>query len=408
MVMRISWKKKNKNLKPAVILNSIEAIRTVSPEGRISFSGFELDDALPALQSMLEFPPAAIDFDKSVLVWKALSSITTKLTPEAFESAINTVFTAQNAPIDFDYHILTSVSFCPNGLNKRTTIGGSTIRLLDAEFPRKYGNRIEAIARAKIPVDPTPKGYTRVVIHVRAKNPYGTVTKVLRTIDLQRAILCLLCNYRMEYRGIEWIPINVIRLGGCHTVHYLDGKMATETVWFEPNYTEAPIYHLPQDNDLQKNLSYGLRRLFKSKYAAQLSDALLRYVRALDERDQNNAFIKLWGAVEALTSPGEAKYDLVIRRCSFLCPDTLYHRQILEHLREYRNQSVHAGDQSDVAKVHCFQLQRYFYNLIFFHLANVYEFASLDEANQYLDLPPDKGTLLKQKRMRQKALRFVS
>ncbi len=406
--MRISWKKKNKNLKPAVILDSIEAIRTVSPEGRISFSGFGLDDALPALQSMLEFPPAAIDVDKSALVWKALSSIITKLTPIAFESAINTLFTAQNAPVDLDYHILTSVSFWPNGLNQRTTIDGSTIRLLGEEFPRKYGNRIEAIAHAKIPVDPTPKGYTRVVIHVRAKNPYGAVTKALRTIDLQRAILCFLCNYQMEYRGIEWMPINVIRLGGCHTIHYPDGKMATKTVWFEPNFTEAPIYRPAQGSALQKNLSYGLRRLFSSKYTAQLSDALLRYVRALDERDQNNAFIKLWGAVEALTSPGEAKYDLVIRRCSFLYSDIVYHRQILEHLREYRNQSVHAGDQSGAAKVHCFQLQRYFSRLIFFHLANAHEFASLDEANQFLDLPPDKDILLKQKRMRQKALRFVS
>jgi len=405
--MPISWKEKNKKLKPAVILDSIEAIRTVSPEGRISFSGFELDDALPALQSMLEFPPAAIDVDKSVLVWKALSSITTKLTPAAFESAINTAFTAQNATRDSDYHILTSISFRPNSLNRRTTIDGSTIRLLDAEFPRKYGNRIETIACAKIQVDPTPKGYTRAIIHVRAKNPYGAVTKALRTIDLQRAILCLLCNYQMEYRGIEWMPINVIRLGGCHTVHHPDGEMATKTVWFEPNYTEASIYRSPQDNAIQKNLSYGLRRLFRSKYVAQLSDALLRYVRALDERNQNNAFIKLWGAVEALTNPGVANYDLVIRRCSFLYSDNVYHRQILEHLREYRNQSVHAGDQSDVAKVHCFQLQRYFYSLIFFHLANVHEFATLEEANQFLDLPPDKATLLKQKRMRQKALHFI-
>lgn len=404
--MLISWKK-NKNLKPAVILDSIEAIRTVSPEGRISFSGFELDDALPALQSMLEFPPAAIDVDKSVLVWKALATITTKLTPAAFESAIKTEFATQNATRDSDYHILTSVSLCPNGLNRRTTIDGSTIRLLDAEFPKKYGNRTEAIARAKIPVDPTPKGYARIVIRVHAKSPYGAVTKALRTIDLQRAILCLLCNYQMEYRGIEWIPINVIRLGGCHTVHYPNGKMATETVWFEPSFTEAPIYHLPQDNALQKNLSYALRRLFKSKYVAQLSDALLRYARALDERDQNNAFIKLWGAVEALTNPSIANYDLVVRRCSFLYRDTLYHRQILEHLREYRNQSVHAGDQSYAAKVHCFQLQSYFFRLIFFHLDNAHEFASLDEANQFLDLSTDKDTLLKQKRMRLKPLRFV-
>ena len=151
-----------------------------------------------------------------------------------------------------------------------------------------------------------------------------------------------------------------------------------------------------------------MRRLTSAQYGTALTEALLRYVRALDERDQNNAFIKLWGAVESITSPEVAKYDLLIQRCSFLFNDTQYHKQILEHLREYRNSSVHAGDQNELAKSHCFQLQYYFVQLFLFHLRNGQVFSSLDEANQFLDLPPDKAKLLARQRMIQKALKFVS
>ncbi len=80
---------------------------------------------------------------------------------------------------------------------------------------------------------------------------------------------------------------------------------------------------------------------------------------------------------------------------------------LLEHLREYRNQSVHAGDQIEEAKNNCLQLRYYFFKLIKFHLSKAGEFDSLDKANEYLDLPPSKDELLKQKALIESALKFV-
>src|SRR6185295_5691864 len=113
--MPISWKK-SKNLKPAIILDRIESFRTVSPEGRASFAGFEVHNALPALQSMLDFPASTSDVQKkSILVWKSVASIKGKLSPESFIAAINHELAAQSATREAQYHILTSVSLNPNG-----------------------------------------------------------------------------------------------------------------------------------------------------------------------------------------------------------------------------------------------------------------------------------------------------
>jgi hypothetical protein len=130
-------------------------------------------------------------------------------------------------------------------------------------------------------------------------------------------------------------------------------------------------------------------------------------VRALDESDANTAFLRLWTAVEVLTTPGKADFDKLIRRCAFLFQQGAFHRQMLEHLREYRNSTVHAGEYSDRARAMCFQLQLYFNALIWFHMGNATAFQSLDEANQFLDMPPDKAAISRQIKLGRRALKYV-
>jgi hypothetical protein len=119
------------------------------------------------------------------------------------------------------------------------------------------------------------------------------------------------------------------------------------------------------------------------------------------------AFIRLWGALESLTTPEYADYEKTVKRCAFLFQNGEYHRQLLEHLREYRNSFVHAGEDSDLARTHCFQLQLYFVHLIWFHLGNVGTFKSLNEANSFLDSPSDRAELKRRLQLTQKALRFT-
>ncbi|MCV3265220.1 hypothetical protein OGZ01_32380 [Vibrio harveyi] len=112
------------------------------------------------------------------------------------------------------------------------------------------------------------------------------------------------------------------------------------------------------------------------------------------------------GALECVAAPSESNCDSVTRRCAFLFEEHEYHKQILEHVREYRNRNVHAGEESKAAKNHGFQIQRYFKQLWLFHIHNVGNFDEILDANRFLDLPTSKVSLLDNQKIIKKALKF--
>lgn len=404
--MSVTWKKTSR-FKPDVVLKRIDSFRTVNPEGGASFSGFELEELLPVLQSMLNFPEAAREINFSTLIWRGISAVGHPLTPATFLAAVNEQLSQKLATRIEVHRILTSVSIAAEEVPRTVRIEDAQIRFLRNSFSRIYDSRASLIAAQRLPIANSPDTYCKVVISVQAKSVRGAVTKALRALDLQRAFWCLMGNPRMQWISQPWVPINVVRLGSVHTVHFPDGKPTTEMVWFEPSYSETSIHRIANPVVVRKNSAWALRRIAACSYGNQIKEALLRFVRALDERDQNTAFLKLWTAVEILVSPGRADYDDFVRRCAFLFTDGQFHTQLLEHLREYRNASVHSGDESDRAKMHCFQLQLYFVNLIWFHIRNASFFNTLDEANTFLDLPPDDNSLRRRKDLLNKALKFT-
>lgn len=255
-----------------------------------------------------------------------------------------------------------------------------------------------------------PQSYCRAIVSLKAKSPTVAVNKALRAIDLQRSLWCLMGNSAMQitFGTPSLKPINVVRLGGHHTLHVANGDPAREGIWFEPGFVEAAPFAFSKPSIVRKNSRVSLRRLSQCTYGDTLVSALVRYVRALDEVDANTAFLRLWSAIESLTTPDIADYDRLVRRCSFLFQEAPFHRQMLEHLREHRNDSVHAGENSDNARTLCFQLQLYFRTLIWFHLRNATFFNSLDEANRFLDTPPNKQAIQRQMTLARKAARFIS
>src|SRR5258706_13914367 len=106
-----------------------------------------------------------------------------------------------------------------------------------------------------------------------------------------------------------------------------------------------------------------------ASYKDVLHDALVRYVQALDESNQSSSLVKLVSALEILAvgRATTAEYDLVVKRAAsiFVEDERDYHRQILEHLRESRNQLVHATTDEET-KTRCFQLQFYFFSMLRF------------------------------------------
>lgn len=407
--MPIKWKKSGNRFNPKVILEKIDSIRTVAPDGKVSFTGFDLEYCLPALHSMLNFPHVASEADISTLVWRGLAKVEKELTPESFLIAINEELESRLATREHTYNLLTSISLDSRDTPKKLKINGAEIIFLSGDYPVKFSSRNELIRKHRIPVPSSPTTYCHVLIKAKAKSTASAVNKPLRTLDLIRAVWCSIGNPQMQlaFGNAAISPINVIRLGSIHTLHLADGTPTTDTVWFEPGFKEASIFRMENSEIVNYSIK-ALSKIAASAYKEKIVSSLVRYVRALDESDPNTAFLRLWGALEMLVVPGQADYAKLVQRCAFLFNDTEFHRQLLEHLREYRNANVHAGEESEQARTHCYQLQIYFVALLRFHLGNAKFFQSLDEANLLLDFPADEKDLKRRAQLTGKALRFRS
>lgn len=407
--MPIKWKSPDR-FKPALVLKRIESVRTVNDEGQASYTGLELDECLPTIQSMLQFPAAAAEVDVETLVWRALSQVGKELTPDALLRALNRALDDKLAVRETDYVLLTSLSIDPHGLPRKQKVLHCEIELRPNDYPRKFISREEVLKQHRVSTADTPPNYCRLVAKVRAKSDNSAFHKTMQAVDLLRALLCLMANSRMQFtHGSPSLdPINAIRTGSRHTVHLSDGTSSRDGLWYEPNFTPAKPYKFQKPKVAVENLRWALRLIKSSNYQQPLIASLLRFVRALDQADPNTAFLRLWSALEGLTTPGVADYDKLIRRSAFLFKDHTYHQQVLEHLRSYRNANVHAGEESENARIHCFQLQMYFVNVAWFYIRNSTHFSSLEEAGQFLDLPPDPAELRRRLVFIKRAIKFTS
>ncbi|MBK1685344.1 hypothetical protein CKO18_17470 [Rhodoferax fermentans] len=361
------------------------------------------------LHSMLVFPPVARDIDHANLIWKAVAYDPGELTKESFLKELNKQLSVELSQREEKFHVLTSVSFESQLILGKTIVENVQIQFCGSMYPRKFAtSRSVQIQDQRVPATESPQNYNKIIATVTAKRPALALTAAMRAIDLHRALWCLFCNKEMEMNGRSWIPINSVRLGAIHTIHRPNGSSATEEIWFEPHNVATDPYKPKDAAKVRQRVRLTLRRLSRCPYREDIVEALLMYVRALDEWNQTTAFTRLWSAVERLSSPGYGDYDAVVRRCAFLWDDTGFATQALEHLREYRNSCVHTGGESTQAKTYCFQLQRHFRPMVLFHIGNTGRFRTLDEANEFLDMPTDLAVLTKLKQTVARVRRFRS
>ena len=406
--MPVKWKTPNR-FKPALVLEKINAVRTINPEGGASYSGFDLQGHLPVLQSMLEFPTAAQEVDTSTLVWQVLGKIPETLTSKNVLEGLNRELSERLATKEERYLLVTSVSVDTTGLPCTFRHTGVEVRLPAGGRGVYIAAHKRDLGKHRVPIDPTPINYQWVIADVKAKSADAAFAKAMRVVDLQRALWCLMGNKGMSISfGIPSLePINVCRLGGVHTIHRPGGRAARDGIWFEPGFVSTKLFHFEKPSTVAKNSRWALRRIQACKYGDRIANALIRFVRALDQADPDSAFVRLWGALEALVTPDIADYEALVRRTAFVFQDGDYHRQILEHLREYRNNHLHGGLESSHARTHCFQLQMYFVQMAWFFIRNTKSFPSLCEVNEFLDQSPKLPILKRQLALTKRAIRFV-
>lgn len=413
--MKIEWI--NKSIKPEVLLDRLRSIATVDTEGRVTFGGFEKFELDSVLFSMIDFHRNYSHSTSRAFYTAALNSwiLNGDGGANQFMGELNklTISYAQK-PLQ-SYIAITSISIDSGFVVRRTKLAESTMECFPKGLPKKYNNRSEFNGLWKESGAPMPSHYCPVAIRFKSRSPTDGMEFALDELDYVRGLHALTLNsaYTANLGGGPGsrLPINCIMLGGIHTLHHPSGKSASAGMyWYEAEYNEIKAVSIDDSKRVsaRKYVEWLRRGIAQHKDGHVLKDSIIRYVRAFDGKDKNYTLQKTWAALESILASGDKNTDFVVRRCSYLYSERNYHRQVLEHLKSYRNRSVHSGKTLDNPNDHCYQIQQYFRQTINFHVANATIFKDLREGNEFLDLPDSIKELERRRFLLDKATKFLS
>lgn len=414
--MCASWKKE---YAPNLLVDRLEELRIVRTPNQVSFRGFEFEDVVTVLHSAIKFKEDLPEEQQRQVLVDCVFSVTRsgQLTAQSLLAQINREEkTLANRPVR-RFVLATTLSIRYFDSLRSTQLSGHRItftQFLPKPFARAHEEAREHSSRVvfgKLPDTRSLKAYTSVRVSVQARSEQEAFTAALDTLDLLRGMWNLYFTKWTRSSGGKREPVNSIVLGPVHSIHEPEGRLASGKFWYEADYV-GPLrpQRLNKDYDALRRFEGQIREfLAKSNYRADVEDALRRYARALDFRDWNTSFVQLWGLIEQLTDTSRANYETTIKRILFLCDNRYseFHRQILRHLMNYRNRTVHAGVEAVAIETLLYQLKRYAEVLIHFHLQNSSQFSSIKEAaEEYLSLPSDVNRLRSRIDLAARALRF--
>ncbi|RYZ79529.1 MAG: hypothetical protein EOP06_27030 [Proteobacteria bacterium] len=228
-----------------------------------------------------------------------------------------------------------------------------------------------------------------------------------------RAYLCSAYNSNLTISfGGERKPVNKVLLGRYHTLHQASGEIADQTFWYDPNAygsSRSVAVELDKIDKLRADVVEFYAALDSSPFSKLIERSLVRWVNAFDTVDYDSAIISTWASLESLLSLSAEKDNSKIpKRCANLYQQSDFARQVIEHIRDYRNSNVHRGETSDEPKTICYQLQRYFLQTVFFMLSNAKDFETHAEMLEFLDLPNDEESLNRRLLLLAKAKNFYN
>jgi hypothetical protein len=398
---------------PALAARAERAKADGDPAGFLS-GGFANSDFSIVLGGCVEFHPDVPEFERKKILTRVShdSNISRPISADSLLKQCSKLEQEYLALPAMPFRLLTEISIRWTIEVPRTTVGQTTVTF-NPRTVRGFAERSRLFNDSRGNVGfALPDHYKRVSALVSARTPYEAAEKALNGIDLVRASWNLALNRGKAWRhsGGRPPPVNDIRLSPFHTVHDSAGALATETYWYDPGFAKpADLFSDKSRFSRLQEFALNLRtRLTQLPYRQDIESALLRYVRALDSADLNDAFLRLWSLLEYLTDSGHDPYKVATRRAAFMFQDRERAHLVLTHLTQHRNRFVHAGSDSDEIESLVFLLKRHVDSLLLFHLGNSFGFTTRAEAARFMDLPPNRDEIdLRINRLRS-ARKFVS
>lgn len=393
----------------------LEESKSLGQDGRVSFEGFGFNEYIVVLNSMVSLNDTIPEFEKNNIVHKATFSLAKKekISSDGLIKEINKFEKEYLEQEPKNFVLISSLSINRFIKLKRIQVNGVTITFhssLPKNFNKEIENKIRKPASYMITGE-YPKDYIYLKASVKAKSYSQASTIAIESIDIIRGIWNLFYN-RGQFRisSGRRDPVNNISFGPLHTIHFPNGKLATESWLYEPGYI-GPLKAFDLKNEKEKLFKFqnNVRKLLnKNKFKNQMETALKQYAQALDIRDWESSYLRLWGLLEYLTNTNENEsHKDTVKRTSFFFQEREYARQVLNHLRDHRNKAVHTGENNQNIETLLYQLKNFVEVVLEFQTANKFNFSSREEFTQFMNLPEDVLELNRKKEMIVHALKFM-
>ena len=382
---------------PTRVTEGLEAARISDEEG-VRFEGWDYDDFVVLLPFLVDFRAEMPELTRQRIINQATFNAGRegKIDKSRLIKHISILEDEYLKKPPQRYVLLTTIS-------ERFSKNLRPIRLSEATIsfsrtmPRGFSlpPRIDSQFRPPYERD-YPVDYTFVRVSVQSRNEHEAADTAFDALDFVRGLWNYSINRRVAKRLITRDPlVNRLVLGPIHSVHRPNGKPAGSTFMYDPAYS-GPLDSFRQiDWDMVKEEEALVRKMIRNHpNGDRIKDVFTKYGRAFDERNLHIAFIRLWGVLEQLGRKQETEpSNKLIDRVSFLYRDTEVTKLYLQHLRQFRNRTVHSGAATDVIQELVFQLKKYVEAILDFHLKNHFRFASFDEMLAFLELPPDSSEI---------------
>lgn len=413
MQRHFSW---NAGFNSNLILARIRSTRRVE-RGRCSFSpAQEYDFWMTVLKSAVRCDALAKSSKASCICATVSNASVSLKDPAEFLAGCDSAFRRISNRPTSEFIFVTTVTYSGPKLLGRVSDAG--VRLDWQPNMRGAFARRALAERAKLSkttasyvVSVDDEKLSILLAQVAAYDVFDAYRKANDSVDRLRGMLNLLVNSTNVLSPFGRLArphaVNRFRRGPFHTLHKPDGSLATEMFWYEPRWEHhhATVKFTGGPEGFNSKFRGWWKRLQQHNLREFTSGAVLRYCRALDIHEPDAALLGIWQVLELIT--GTDKYDQLIDRITRLFKDHEDAREVANHLRIRRNQTVHsAHDLGEEAYVILHQAERLAGQGVFFCLMNGRDFRSENELHRFLDFPMDEEKLRRQRELIGKFLRY--
>jgi len=395
------YKGRDGKFAPTALLAEIGSTATLDPQGGVSWKGLNiplrLEPAILESTSVVDSDDNEINSaDASSIIWPAILETIKKsgggrpLKPAEVIARANRDATSYFRRPSRKFVILTSlsVSSFPQKQISLRDCSITPMKMRGKRYPYPEALKFQA---AGTPVEGhlASSKYLFVKVVTTARTEWQALENALESIHFLRGIWMLIATYGSWslFSGLPTRrPVGIIHVGPIHTVHHQDGRLATDTYWYEPGFTGdqrlfSPVKGWAKIEDQRRKAARSIKRL---PYRHDIEQLVIRYALALDESNLNVAFLHLWGILEKVTDTVGGNYDETIRRATRLDPEREAASETLRALRCRRNRVVHGGDSSE-EREHIVYMIKSFVDPHLVHLIqNEPRVNSLQEYGEYL------------------------